>query len=443
MDLEQITINSNASIFRKIKPESNKCVCHPTNLNEVKTSIEKARKLNLPIVPKGGGTSLSGACTGGNLDKVVITSRALKTIHQIDVRSHTAVVDAGVTPVELNKQLEPLGFKFFVSPSSESAAHLGGMVNTDAGGADAWLNGTMLDNTVSVDLIDYEGNEIQVSHDKAISFNKNQNRMLQDLNLKLSDIAQSHGTIGFIHRLTVRIRPRQDEKINAGLWRFSNVNAFGQALQTIISEKIPLYYGEGIVEVHPKLDVDTQIPLLITSFPERVTEHLQNMEGFELVSRETYLKMRALRKALPKRNPPTGSQKAYFEGYGIPYPLLNKLGDLLSEIDAIWRNHAIEPFLRYGHSPCKWYVDDTPHYGMIMHAREIVAKKTPLQIMRILDEILTFCGDKGLVPKPEHKWPYQNTQKKERLKQIRQHLGGNFNPFIFTASQTDLSSLIL
>ena len=118
MDIEQIAVNSNASIFRNINPETNKFVFHPSSIEGVKTSIAKAKNHNLPIVPKGGGTSLSGACTGGNFDKVIITTRSLKSIHEINLKRHTATVDSGVTPVELNKHLAPKNFKFFVYKSN-------------------------------------------------------------------------------------------------------------------------------------------------------------------------------------------------------------------------------------------------------------------------------------------------------------------------------------
>ncbi|MHA2059153.1 MAG: FAD-binding oxidoreductase [Candidatus Ranarchaeia archaeon] len=443
MDLEQIVVNSNASIFRNINPTSNKYVFHPSSLVELKTAIEKAKKHNLPIVPKGGGTSLSGACTGGNFDKVIITTRSLKAIHSIDIKNQTATIDAGVTPVELNKHLATKNYRFYVSPSSESAAHMGGMLNTDAGGADAWLNGTMLDNTQAVDVVDYNGNEIHITRDGAVSSNANQTKDLEQIGLNLKDIAQSHGTLGFIHQITVKIRPITSEKINTGVWRFPDVNAFGKGLQNIISQQIPMHYSEGIVEVHPSLAEETAFPILFTSFPDKVTDHLLNLDGFEVVSHEDHLKMRALRKSLPKRNPPIGAQKAYFEGYGIPESHLNKLGDILEEIDEIWKTHGIEPFLRYGHSPCKWYVNDQPVYGMIMHAREVVAKRTATQIMSTLETVLDFCDKRGIIPKPEHKWPYQNTQKKDRLIELQQHFGEQFNPFVLRATRKDLIPLML
>ncbi|MHA2406879.1 MAG: FAD-binding oxidoreductase [Candidatus Ranarchaeia archaeon] len=443
MDLEQIAINSNASIFRNIDPTTNMYVFHPSTLDELKVAIAKAKEQDLPIVPKGGGTSLSGACTGGNFNKVIITTRSLKAVHNINTKNQTATVDAGVTPVELNKHLASKNYRFYVSPSSESAAHMGGMLNTDAGGADAWLNGTMLDNTQAVDLVDYDGNEIHITHEGSSSSNSSQSKDLERLDLNLGDIAQSHGTLGFIHQLTVKIRSITSGKINTGVWSFPDVNAFGRGIQTIISQQIPLHYSEGIVEVHPSLEDETSFPILFTSFPEKVTDLMLNLDGFELVSQEDHLKMRALRKSLPKRNPPIGAQKAYFEGYGIPQLHLNKLGDILEEIDEIWRTDGIEPFLRYGHSPCKWYVNHKPVYGMIMHAREVVAKRNSTQIMNTLEKVLDYCDKKGIIPKPEHKWPYQKTQKKDRLILLQQLLGNKFNPFVLKATRKELIPLML
>ncbi len=75
--LRRIIIGSNASIFQKIDPDSNIAVFSPTNESEINEAITFARENNLPITTKGGGSGLSGACTGASRKKVVISAMRL------------------------------------------------------------------------------------------------------------------------------------------------------------------------------------------------------------------------------------------------------------------------------------------------------------------------------------------------------------------------------
>ena len=127
-------------------------------------AIDFAKENNLPITSKGGGSGMSGACTGSSRKKVVISSMRLKKIHEINYDEGYAIVEPGLTPDELNEVIQEQrpDWKFFVAPSSRDIATLGGILSTDGGGNDAWLAGTMVDNVLEVELLDYNNNTIVV-----------------------------------------------------------------------------------------------------------------------------------------------------------------------------------------------------------------------------------------------------------------------------------------
>ena len=153
--------------------------------------------------------------------------------------------------------------------------------------------------------------------------------------------------------------------------------------------------------------------------------------------------MRKLRAELPKKNPDQGLQKAYFEGYGFNEQNLTRFGELIDKIDSIWLEDGYKPFLRYGHGPCKWYSNDSPVYGLIMHAREITGTQTGQETFNTLRKIIHLCEKENIIPKPEHKWPYMPSEKKERLQKLSRILGAQFNPFILDYSLDDLQTLVL
>ena len=259
--LNRYIIGSNASIFQKIYPSSNIEVFLPTNEEEIKEAITFARERNLPITSKGGGSSLSGACTGGSRNKIVISSMKLKCVHELNFNENYAIVDPGLTPDELNAyiQKEKTNWKFFVAPSSKDIASLGGMLSTDGGGNDAWLAGTMVDNVLAVELFDYNNNKITIerakvgkSLEKSIitCTDKKLEKQLQEKNLSIFDISNSHGVLGFIAKLKVAIKPLPPKgDLRYALVHSKSYNSFGRIIFELIENNIPLSYGEAIVEV--------------------------------------------------------------------------------------------------------------------------------------------------------------------------------------------------
>ena len=102
-DLEKLVIGANASMFRAIDPKKIDHVFHPSNIQELKEAIQYANNKNLTITPKGGGTSLSGACTGGNETRIIISSNNLRKIVEFDPNKNAVRVEPGITPRKLNQ----------------------------------------------------------------------------------------------------------------------------------------------------------------------------------------------------------------------------------------------------------------------------------------------------------------------------------------------------
>lgn len=455
-------MGSNASIFQKIDPETNVKVFTPTNDVELKMAIDFAKENNLPITSKGGGSGMSGACTGSSRNKVVISSMRFKKIHEINFDKGYAIVEPGLNPDELNEVIQEKrpDWKFFVAPSSKDIATLGGMLSTDGGGNDAWLAGTMADNVIEVELIDYNNNTIvverldnNVKKAKITSTDKNLAKQLQEKNFSILDIAGSHGTLGFVSKIKVEIKQLpKDGNLNHALAHAKGLNPYGTLIYKLIDYDIPLTYGEGIVEArHPDISDKTNPPMFILEYPEKYNEKVQqicnDIAGIEFTSidREKFEYMKDIRVKMAKRNPPEGFQMAIFEGYGIYGENLLRFEEVIKKINETLVSQSYTPFIKFGHAPSVYYEDDKKIKGMIMHSREKRPDDlTPKVVFDTIVALVNICEEMGVTPKPEHKWPYsKNTEKHKRLVELTKILGKQFNPFILDCSLEELADLVL
>ncbi len=461
--LRRIVIGSNASIFQKIDPDSNIKVFAPTNEPEINEAITFARENNLPITTKGGGSGLSGACTGASRKKVIISTMRLKKVLELNFKDGYAVVEPGITPDELNEiiQQQKANWKFFIAPSSRDIATLGGILSTDGGGNDAWLAGTMIDNVLAVELIDYNNNKIIVEQlegendklkVKITSENKELEKKLQEANFSLMDIAGSHGVLGFISKIKVVIKELPDTgELSYAFVHCDNLNAFGKVIYDLIENNIPLTYGESIVQAeHPDIADKTNPPMFIFEYPrdynDKMVEIIKNIPftTFSEVDLEEFEKKKDIRINLAKRNPPEGYQIALFEGFGIYGENLLRYEEIIKEINETSGKNSFLPFIKYGHAPSLWHVGNDKIKGIIMHSREI----RPINLTRDLVfngivDLVETCEKLGITPKPEHKWPFSKTTvKHKRLAELTKVLGNNFNPFLLDCTLEELSELV-
>ena len=446
MNLRDIAAGANASMYHRPDFSKIKGAFYPRTEEELVDILKNAREKHYDVTAKGGGSGLSGGCTGGNVERFIVSSLKMDSIISINLDDGFADVQAGITPVQLNKILAPLDMKFLVTPSSRDIATLGGMLGTDGGGNDTWANGTMRDNTVKARVVSYDGTILLVDKDGVKSENAELESELNAKGMNLNDLASSHGTLGFVSELRVKIKPLPKKRLLGGLAEYNDANELGHVLTTMIQEKCPITYGEAIVEAHPDVRGNLKPPLLILEFPYDYSCDLKEITHFEPLSKTELNRMKEIRLKLPKRNPKEGVQVALFEGYGFHGDNLLKMQEVIAEINQLLHEHDFIPFAKSGHAPSKWYLgDNTPAYGIVMHSREIRPPNKPgREVFLTVQAIVEKCMELGITPKPEHKWIYSDDIKKKRLEEIRDVLGRHMNPFIFEpncASET-LASMV-
>ncbi|MFW9834938.1 MAG: FAD-binding oxidoreductase [Candidatus Thorarchaeota archaeon] len=445
MRIRDIVIGANASMYYKLNFRKIKGVYYPRNTQEVIAAIKHAQDNGFTVTPKGGGSGLSGACTGGDDDRVMISSLQMKEILTISKDQGYIDVQPGINPDQINAILDPMGVHFYVAPSSRDIATVGGILSTDGGGNDTWVNGTMRDNTIRVKMVLYDGRLLTVDHKGVQSNDSELADGLNKIGMTLHDVASSHGTLGFIAEMRLLVRPIIKETLIGGLAEFPECNALGKVLTDMIEANSPIRYGEAITTAHKDVREGFDPPLLILEFPEESAADIKAITDYKPLDAKELARMKDIRIKLPKRNPNEGVQFALFEGYGFHGDSLLNLQDNLNEIEALLNSHGMTPFGKYGHGPSKWYLgDNTPTYGLILHSREIRPEgRTGEDLLNVVLEIVDKCEELGVTPKPEHKWPFSDAAKKKRLDEIRQVIGEGFNPFLLSSECNDvLSSMV-
>ncbi|NHJ13196.1 MAG: FAD-binding oxidoreductase [Candidatus Thorarchaeota archaeon] len=445
MRIRDIVIGANASMYYRLNFKKIRGVYYPRTEGDILAAIEFAKEHGYDVTPKGGGSGLSGACTGGDKDRIMISSLQMREVLSVSKDMGYVDVQPGASPDDINALLEPMGMKFWVAPSSRDIASVGGILSTDGGGNDTWVNGTMRDNTIRVKLVTYDGRRLSVTYDGVRSDDPELEAELNKRGMTIHDVASSHGTLGFITEIRVAIRPLHNEDTIGAMVEYSDYDALGHAILKMIELKCPIRYGESIVMAHPDVREELRPPLLILEAPNDFDMGICDTGKVKGLDRKELAKAKDLRIKLPKRNPKTGVQFALFEGYGLYGESLKDMNRTIAAIDDLLRSHDLVPFAKYGHAPSKWYLgDNSAAYGLIMHSREIRPEgKSGPDLFQTVQDIVNLCDDIGVRAKPEHKWPFSDEAKKKRLEELRAVIGDGFNSFILDEScGTVLSSMV-
>ncbi|MFH1432740.1 MAG: FAD-binding oxidoreductase [archaeon] len=132
-------------------------VIWPTTSEHVQKIIRYANKNNIPLTPRGGGTSLVGGAVPAS-SLIIDTSKMDKIIEET---KNTITVESGMIVGDLNTYLKSKNLYFPVIPSSDGVATIGGMISTDAAGNRAIRYGKTSAWTEEIELVTGKGDTIK------------------------------------------------------------------------------------------------------------------------------------------------------------------------------------------------------------------------------------------------------------------------------------------
>src|SRR5579872_2433791 len=133
----------------------------PASTEDVAAIVKIAARHNVPVVPRGAGTGLSGGAIpiyGG----IIIVFTRMNRILEIDYDNLRAVVQPGLVNLHLSNALNPQGYYYVPDPSSQRSCTIGGNVGENAGGPHTLLYGVTTNHVLGLEIVTAEGEVVQI-----------------------------------------------------------------------------------------------------------------------------------------------------------------------------------------------------------------------------------------------------------------------------------------
>src|SRR5690606_6213954 len=131
-----------------------RAVLLPGSTEEVAALVRLCTETKTPIVPQGGNTGLVGGSipfSGG--DEVIISTRRMNRVREIDRLNGTLTVDAGCVLADLQAVAEENGFIFPLRIGSEGSCQIGGNISTNAGGVQVLHYGNTREQVLGLEVV--------------------------------------------------------------------------------------------------------------------------------------------------------------------------------------------------------------------------------------------------------------------------------------------------
>jgi FAD/FMN-containing dehydrogenase/Fe-S oxidoreductase len=149
--MTKVLYSTDASIY-EIEPLG---VVIPRHTDDVVATIEIAARHRVPVLPRGGGTSLAGQSCGRAIH--VDVSKHLNGVLEVNPEERWARVQPGIVLDELNAHLRPTGLMFPPDVSTSNRATLGGMIGNNSAGARSILYGKTIDHVRELTVVLSDG----------------------------------------------------------------------------------------------------------------------------------------------------------------------------------------------------------------------------------------------------------------------------------------------
>src|SRR5258705_1046826 len=198
----------------------------PGTREELIAVVRLLAALDVPFVPRGAGTGLSGGALADEGSVLVVLTR-LNRILRIDKDNRYAVVEPGVVNAKLGAAARPHGLQYAPDPSSQSTCTIGGNVAENAGGPHCLKYGVTANHILALEVLLADGSLVELGSHGGEPWGP-------DL---VGVFVGSEGNFGIATRITVRLTPLP-RAIRTLLADFSSIRAAGAGVSAIIASGI-------------------------------------------------------------------------------------------------------------------------------------------------------------------------------------------------------------
>lgn len=194
--------------------------------SEVSKIMKYANEHRIPVVVRGSGTGLVGACVplcGG----IILNTSKMNKILELDESNLTLTVEPGVLLMEIYNYVEPKGY-FYAPDPGEKSATIGGNISTNAGGMRAVKYGVTRDWVRALEVVLPNG-DVEWFGRKVVK--DSTGYPLKQL------MIGSEGTLGVITKAILKLDPKPVESISL-LVPFKSEQEGLDAVPEIIKAKV-------------------------------------------------------------------------------------------------------------------------------------------------------------------------------------------------------------
>lgn len=194
----------------------------PSTTEEVAEIMKICNEYNVPVVPRGSGTSLAGGALP-TADSVILGVARMNGVLETDYDNRIIRVQTGRTNLSVTGAIEEDGFFYAPDPSSQLACAIAGNIAMNSGGAHCLKYGVTSNNLLGVRMVTMAGEIMDIggAHLDAAGL---------DL---LGVICGSEGQIGVVTEATLRIL-HKPEGARPVLMGFDSNEVAGQCVSDII-----------------------------------------------------------------------------------------------------------------------------------------------------------------------------------------------------------------
>lgn len=197
------------------------------SIEQVQAVVRLARKYKIPIICRGAGTNVVGACRAEH-GGIVLNFSKMNKILDISLENMTATVQPGVVLGELQKAVDKIGLFYPPDPSNLAVSTIGGSIAQASGGAKTFKYGTTKDYVIDLKVVMADGEILRTGS------NTIKNATGYNLN---SLFVGSEGTLGIVVEATLKLIPKPEAK-RVMMSYFDTVQSAVDAVNSIIEQRI-------------------------------------------------------------------------------------------------------------------------------------------------------------------------------------------------------------
>ena len=223
---ERYAYAQDAANIRKIKNLPD-VVVFVENAQQVQKVVKLAAKYKIPVICRGAGTNVVGACTvehGG----IILNFSKMNKIISINKENMTAIVEPGVVLGDLQKAVEKFGLFYPPDPSNLAVSTIGGSIAQSSGGAKSFKYGTTKDYVIDLKVVMADG--------KILKTGSNTIKNATGYNLNTLFVG-SEGTLGIVVEATLKLIPKPQSK-KVFMAYFETVREAVKAVNSVIEQRI-------------------------------------------------------------------------------------------------------------------------------------------------------------------------------------------------------------